>query len=297
MLLILTGKSLWNDYSDLQLRNQAGAAERASAEGRQLSEEQKDSIKKWDDKRKQLYPDEMAIAKNLETHRGSYWKLFTWRAEQVRDGESLFFYRYGFFDAAGMMLIGMALMMLGVFTAQLSARTYAMIALIGYGIGGTLNAITGWYFVHSGFNMIEGVAPLNGGYHAGRLSVALGHIGLVMLVVKTGQFRRLTSRLAAVGQSALSCYLTTSVLCTTIFYGYGFGLYGKLQRYQLLYVVFGVWLLLLTFAPIWLRHCRFGPMEWVWRSLTHWQKQPMRIRRTAAAPAQSSTTPEAVSQM
>ena len=109
------------------------------------------------------------------------------------------------------------------------------------------------------------------------LLVAGGHIGLVMLIVKSGWLKRLTSRLAAVGQMTLTCYLATTLICTTIFEGYGFGLFAKLQRYQLLYMVFSVRLLLLIASPIWLRHFRFGPMEWVWRSLTYWRKQPMKI--------------------
>jgi len=75
----------------------------------------------------------------------------------------------------------------------------------------------------------------------------------------------------------LTCYLATSLICTTIFEGYGFGLFAKLQRYQLLYVVFSVWLFLLIASSIWLRHFRFGPMKGVWRSLTYWRKQPMKV--------------------
>jgi len=87
---------------------------------------------------------------------------------------------------------------------------------------------------------------------------------------------------------ALSNYLLTSVLCTALFEGSGFGLFARLQRAQLLYVVVPVWLLQLGVSPIWLRHFRFGPMEWVWRSLTHWRLQPMRLahgRPASAEPA------------
>ena len=70
----------------------------------------------------------------------------------------------------------------------------------------------------------------------------------------------------------------------TLFYGYGFNLFGKLQRYQLLYVVLAVWAFLLLVSPIWLRHFRYGPMEWVWRSLTYWQKQPMKLRTEEPIP-------------
>ena len=70
---------------------------------------------------------------------------------------------------------------------------------------------------------------------------------------------------------------------TAIFNGYGFELFGKLQRYQLYGIVLGVWLVILIVSPIWLRHFRFGPLEWMWRSLTCWKRQPFRIRDRAIA--------------
>ncbi|MCI0661803.1 MAG: DUF418 domain-containing protein, partial [Acidobacteria bacterium] len=166
---------------------------------------------------------------------------------------------------------------LGIITAERDRKFYLLMILIGYGIGGTINAITGYYFAHSGFELGKESLAWILADEPGRLLVAGGHIGLVMLIVKSGWLKRLTSRLAAVGQMALTCYLATSLICTTIVEGYGFGLFAKLQRYQLLYLVFSVWLFLLIASPIWLRHFRFGPMEWVWRSLTYWRKQPMKI--------------------
>jgi uncharacterized protein len=115
-------------------------------------------------------------------------------------------------------------------------------------------------------------------YDIGRLAMALGQISLLILVFQVGWLRRLTSRLAAVGQMALTNHLLQSLICTTLFYGYGFGLYGKLQRYQLYFVVIGVWIFQLLPSPIWLRYFRFGPMEWLWRSLTYEKWQSMRTR-------------------
>jgi uncharacterized protein len=71
-------------------------------------------------------------------------------------------------------------------------------------------------------------------------------------------------------------------VCSIVFTGYGFKLYGELQRYQVYYVVLAIWVVQLIYSPIWLRHYRFGPVEWGWRSLTYWKKQPFR-RRAAAA--------------
>jgi len=162
--------------------------------------------------------------------------------------------------------------------------------LCGYGVGGSVNALMGWYLLRINFNPIEGYVAVLTTYDIGRLLVALGHIGLLVWLVKRGWLRAATSRLAACGQMALSCYLGTSLICSTLFYGYGFGLYAQLQRYQLLYVVLAVWALLLIVCPLWLRHFRYGPMEWVWRSLTYWRRQPMRLRETAAAPQLEPST-------
>lgn len=57
-----------------------------------------------------------------------------------------------------------------------------------------------------------------------------------------------------------------SVICMIVFTGVGFGLFGKLQRYQLYYVVFAIWIFQLIVSPIWLTHFRFGPAEWLWRN-------------------------------
>lgn len=54
--------------------------------------------------------------------------------------------------------------------------------------------------------------------------------------------------------------------------------YEKLEYYQYIYVVLAVWTVNLIISPIWLRAFEFGPVEWVWRSLTYWKLQPMRVR-------------------
>ena len=110
----------------------------------------------------------------------------------------------------------------------------------------------------------------------GSMVVALGHVGLLMVIVQSGALAWLTRRLAAVGRMALSNYLTHSILCTTLFYGYGFGLFGEINRMGLAAIVLVIWVFQLVVSPIWLQHFCFGPAEWLWRSLTYWRVQPMR---------------------
>jgi uncharacterized protein len=177
-----------------------------------------------------------------------------------------------------MMFIGMGLFKLGVFSGGRSYRDYAFIAFAGYLAGIPLNVFTAWLEFTTGFDRVSH-AWIHSIYDIERLSVALAHMAALMILCKAGLLRRFTNRLAAIGQTALSNYILHSVVCTFVFTGLGLGLYGRLQRYQLYYVVAACWVVSLAASPVWLRHYRYGPLEWCWRSLTYWRKLPMRVRR------------------
>ena len=98
----------------------------------------------------------------------------------------------------------------------------------------------------------------------------------MILIVRSGVLKGLFYRFAAVGRMALSNYLTHSIVMTTVFYGYGLGLYADVPRlWQQGFVVAMIWVQLIV-SPWWLTRFRFGPVEWLWRSLTYGQRQPMR---------------------
>ncbi len=92
--------------------------------------------------------------------------------------------------------------------------------------------------------------------------MTVGHAAALLLICKYGFWHALQVRLAAVGRMAFSNYIAHSFIYGFVFYGYGFNLFDKLQRYQLYYVVLGMWIFSLVWSPIWLRHFRFGPLEW-----------------------------------
>ena len=98
-----------------------------------------------------------------------------------------------------------------------------------------------------------------------------------MLVFRSGRLSWLMKALSAVGQMAFTNYLMQSIICTLFFFGYGLGYYGHLKFHQIYYVVASVWIFQMIFSVIWLKYFRFGPFEWVWRSLTYWKKQPLKI--------------------
>ena len=170
---------------------------------------------------------------------------------------------------AGLMLIGMALYRWGILSAARDDRFYARLAAMGLLAGLPLVAFGAWWnfagdwawqrsmFFGSLFNTW------------GCIPVALGYLGLVMLAVRRGFLPGLQARLAAVGRMAFTNYLFQTVLCTTIFYGHGLGLFASAERYQQLLIVFAVWALQLWLSPIWMRRYSYGPLEWLWRTLTY----------------------------
>ena len=80
--------------------------------------------------------------------------------------------------------------------------------------------------------------------------------------------------MAAVGQMALTNYLSQSVMALVVFVLLGY--WGALQRHQLYYIVFAVWAFQIVISPIWLKHFQFGPVEWLWRYLTYGKAPPFR---------------------
>jgi len=99
-----------------------------------------------------------------------------------------------------------------------------------------------------------------------------------MLLCKSESSPWLTSRLARVGQMAMTNYLSHSVICSLIFYGHGLGRIGTFSRLQQISLVAIIFIFQLFFSEWWLSRFRFGPMEWLWRSLTYWRWQPIRMQ-------------------
>jgi uncharacterized protein len=99
----------------------------------------------------------------------------------------------------------------------------------------------------------------------------------ITLLLRRGRWRNLFRPFAAAGRMALSNYLLQSLVCTTIFYSYGLGLYGSVGRTAGVGLAVAIYAAQLPFSVWWLKHFRFGPAEWLWRTLTYGKRQPMRL--------------------
>ena len=220
-------------------------------------------------------PDQAVIDSQVAAYRGGWPDQAPLRSATALGFETVGILFWGGWRAGGLMLIGMALFKLDVFSARRSPRFYGALIAVALLVGLPLEAYGvvldfrhGWapwsFFQGEQFNYWPSIA------------VSLGYVGLVMLACRSNALRRATRPFAAVGQTALTNYLLQTVLCTTIFYGHGFGLYGSVDRLGQLGVVVAVWAVQLIVSPLWLRRFRFGPAEWAWRSLTYGARQPLR---------------------
>lgn len=188
-------------------------------------------------------------------------------------------------EAIGQMFVGMALFRLGFFTLGWSSRAYLSAIAIGYLVAAPATAWLAWAIQQSGFEPIT-INRLEAWQQVTRPLVALAHASVILLVVRAGSARALVERLAAAGRMAFSNYLMTSIITTIVFCGFGFGLYGRLSRFEELAVVAGVWIFILAWSKPWLARFHYGPFEWAWRSLVRWSPQPFaRSRPTPAAAA------------
>jgi uncharacterized protein len=252
----------------------ADAALTATATGNTLSSAQQGALAAWAGQLKELKPSAAQLQEKIDATRGSFPAVYKTVTDEVFFLRTVHFYRYGFAEDLGTMLLGMALFALGILQGQWSARRYALLALAGYALGVTINALEASAVVRSGFDVITVQRTLLVTYQLGRVTTTLGHIGFVLWIWTSGLLPAAMRRLAAAGRMALTNYLSQSILCAVIFTGVGFGWYGQLRRHELYYVVAAIWVVQLLWSPWWLARFQYGPAEWVWRSLTYRRLQP-----------------------
>jgi uncharacterized protein len=241
----------------------------------------------WGKSQETYDPDPETLARTVAIHRGSYGEILRERAPLVTQMQFAVTPMFLLPRLLGIMLLGLFLFRVDVLTGARSTSFYRRLAIIGY-VGGLPPSIVSAHSrIASDFDHVQKLlvdAPLA---YLGSILMALGHVAVIILIQRSGGLGALRARLRAVGRMALSNYLAQTVLATGVFYGYGFGLFGHLSRFELMGVVVIMWFLQLLWSPWWMARFRFGPVEWVWRALTYGRRPPFRAARSGgdAAPA------------
>lgn len=266
------------EYAEQERRHriyeQAMEADKLESLGEPLEFSHRMAQSEWELTYQSYKPEAWMIAQEIELQQeGDYATLFRMNVWKVSFYHGETFFKWTVWDVLGMMFLGMALMKAGFFSAEWSRRAYGITILVGYGIGIPLNVWRAHVRYASEFGLLN-TFPTEATFEIARLLVGMAHASVVILIAKSGGFRWMTMPLAAAGQMALTNYVMQNAIGTLIFNGYGFGLFGELYRHELYYVVAAIWAFQLLFSLVWMRLFRFGPLEWLWRTLTYWRVQP-----------------------
>lgn len=208
-------------------------------------------------------PERSAVAREIAAMRGSFAEAAAWRWQHATSPLTLLPIVAP--DTLGAMLLGMAGLRSGFVTGRWSSTAYARVALASLPVSLIGYAAIGWHTMASGFDQRW--------VYTGSLVLSLplrmiGYTGYAALIVLLSRSSGAWSaRLAAVGRMAFSNYLGTTLLMDLLFTGWGLGLFGAIGRAWLYVLVPPVWALMLIWSPAWLARYRYGPLEWLWRSL------------------------------
>ena len=195
-----------------------------------------------------------------------------WAGHQWAPVVSLFLFGW---ETLAFFLFGMAALKSGFITGSWEAARYRRAMMLGFGIGVPVYALLGWLLWRDGFSvpMVMGISMAATAPVRPAMIVAIA--AMIILATRLGG-GGLVERIAAAGRAAFSNYLGTSVLMTSLFYGYGLGWFGTMGRAELWLVVLPMWALMLLWSKPWLDRFHYGPAEWLWRSLARGEMQAMR---------------------
>ncbi|MCW3835470.1 DUF418 domain-containing protein [Sphingomonas canadensis] len=218
-------------------------------------------------------PGPEAIAKTLAEYRGDYATVVAARFKEAAFSPISSVLLFGW-ETLAYMLLGMASLKSGLLAGTWARGRYVRWLLVCFAIGIPAYCAIAWWVVSSDFALMAVVGGVMTAATPVRPLMVVGWACLILLLMRPGG--AISARIAAAGRMAFTNYLMTSLICTTLFYGYGLGWYGYLSRAELYLVVALVWLAMLLWSKPWLDHFRYGPLEWVWRSLSRGSLQPMR---------------------
>jgi len=232
-------------------------------------------VQEYEEMTAELGGDPAVTEEQVALHRGSYGEIVANKITENWYGP-LMTPLMMVFETLPLMLLGMAGLKSGLLLGQGPPSSYRKWAIWGIAIGGLLYAAIGYVVHASAFDPLVTMNANMAWTMPSRLIMIIGYAAALVMLINTFSGSAFIARVAATGRAAFTNYLGTSIVMTTIFYGYGLGLYGKVGRAELWLYVLGAWLIMLLWSKPWLARFRYGPLEWLWRSLARWELQPFR---------------------
>lgn len=271
-------------YENLALREKVEKIE-SRAPGTPLTAEEKKTVESWKEKTNRPKDYEKEIEKEKAAVLGSYSDNLAFAMEFWKIRFSLSFLpAYG--EALATMLIGMALFRSGILQGNRPAGFYVTMMLVGYGIGLPLRIAEFQTYIANDFSpaVVTAINPFRMTYDLARIGITLGHLSLLLLVLKAGRGRVLLAPLAAPGRMALSVYVMQTFICMwLLFPGFGLGLWGRMGWAGLFATAMAIAVVQIILAKAWLSRFEMGPLEWLLRAASRLELPGLRRRVQTSA--------------
>lgn len=244
-----------------------------------LTNKQADEKGKWEGMVAGFKYDSSKTVKDNTTMRKGYGKIWAYRKGSSQYRESYWLYSFGVWDIASLMLLGMALLGMGFFNGRYSSGKYFVIALLLLIAGFALTR----FRLHSNQIRIADYAkyidnhsiPYNQFLPVEQLLLAAGYASLIMSVLQLKFLQWLWIALSAVGKMPVTNYVLQTLIGCFIFYGYGFGYYGRFPQWGLYAMVAEISLVQIVFSVFWFRYYQTGPLEWLLKNMIYRKWVPL----------------------
>lgn len=189
---------------------------------------------------------------------GSWLQVLRFSVEEIPSLLPLHFYIFP--RTLGLFVLGILAWRSGIVANP--ARHKRAIAATGW----TLGAI-GVAIAFAEVRLLSNLAPI---------CLALGFAAAVLNLTEFTSARTWLHYFTALGRMAFTNYIAQSLVFGAVFFGYGLGLFGSLRPAPVFALGIGLYCAQLQISSWWLRHYRFGPIEWCWRALMYGSAPPMK---------------------
>jgi len=223
-------------------------------------------------------PEATDIAADIALHQSGFLTILMAKLENQLF-QPLILLAYNLAETLPLMMVGMALYKNGFLTGAWGAADYRRWGLRLTAVGALILTAIAIGLIHRDFDMLLMINAHYAWNWPSQMLMTLGYAALLVGLIRSRAASAWMQRVAAVGRAAFSNYLGTSLLMTFLFYGWGLGLYGTMGRAELYLVVLGAWAVMLLWSKPWLTHFRYGPLEWLWRSLARGKVQKMALEK------------------
>jgi len=268
ILAMLTLDALNRELPETALGHRAAEIQRTlETTAAEPSEEERAVLGQWQEIVNGNWPDPADLAAEKSDRTGDVATVFLSNAIWVKENSQFLGIVWWVTDAMLLMFLGMALFKWGVLTNEKSWMFYVRLGLIGYAIG--LGLRTFWLVGRWQAEFSPILWAWSSFDQVARLAVTMGHIGAFFCIWKIASNSLLLRGLVATGRMALTNYLGQTIIANILFSGIGFGLYMTFTIAELFGTMLAIWVAQILFSAWWLARFRFGPFEWIWRSLTY----------------------------